>query len=163
MLCQWHSPKRVLEIGTFTGYSTICMASGIPQDGKIYSVDINPEHRQIQEKYLEASGFRNKVTLLQGNALEVIPTIDEHFDFVFMDADKENYPAYYELIKSKLNPNALIIADNVLWSSKVLDPKENDKETTGIRAFNKLVQEDSSSENLFLPFNDGLMLVRYTG
>jgi len=156
-------PKSVLEIGTFTGYSAICMAEGIPENGELITIDINEENRSIIERYLEQSGQHNKVKLLIGDAKDIVPGLDKTFDLVFLDGDKESYSTYFEMIKPKLNPNAIIVADNVLWNGKVLDQKEVDKESKGIREFNKLVQEDSEVENVLLPFNDGLMLIRKKG
>lgn len=153
-------PKCVLEIGTFTGYSAICMAEGIPENGELITVDINEENQSIIERYLEQSGQHHKVKLLIGDAKDIVPGLDKKFDLVFLDGDKESYSTYFKMIKPKLNPNAIIVADNVLWNGKVLDQKEVDKESNGIREFNKLVQEDSEVENVLLPFNDGLMLIR---
>jgi len=153
-------PKSILEIGSFTGYSAICMAEGLLKDGQLITIDINAENQSIIEKYVVKTGHQDKVTLLLGDAKDIIPTLDKTFDLVFIDGDKESYSTYFKMIKPMLNPNALIVADNVLWNGKVIDPREIDKETTGIRAFNKLVQDDPEVENVLIPFNDGLMLVR---
>lgn len=156
-------PKNVLEIGAFTGYSAICMAEGIQEGGELITIDINPENQSIIEKYVKATGFQEKVSLRIGDAKDIIPTLNKTFDLVFLDGDKESYSTYFEMIKPKLNPNALIIADNVLWNGKVLDDKEIDKESKGIKQFNRLVQQDPEVENVLLPFNDGLMIIRKKG
>jgi len=153
-------PKSVLEIGAFTGYSAICMAEGMPEGGELITIDINAENQSIIEKYVAETGHQDKVTLIIGDAKDVIPTLDKTFDLVFLDGDKESYTTYFEMIKPKLNPNALVIADNVLWNGKVLDQKEVDKESKGIRQFNQTVQADPDVENVLLPFNDGLMVLR---
>ncbi len=153
-------PKRILEIGTFTGYSAICMAEGLVEGGELITIDINSENRTIIDKYLHATGHQDKVKILTGDAKDLIPTLSGSFDLVFLDGDKESYTTYFEMIKPLLNPNGIIVADNVLWNGKVLDEKEIDKESKGIKQFNQVVQADPEVENVLLPFNDGLMIVR---
>ncbi|MFQ3575726.1 MAG: class I SAM-dependent methyltransferase [Cytophagales bacterium] len=161
MISSLMKPKRILEIGTYTGYSALCLAKGLAPDGKIITIDINLELEDRVRSYFSSSVFANQIELLVGNATEIIPTLNEKFDLVFIDADKVNYSKYYELIFDKVNQNGLILADNVLWSGKVVEEvKENDKETKAIMAFNKMVQEDSRVENLLLPLRDGIMMAR---
>lgn len=160
LLSKTLKPKRVLEIGSFTGYSAICMAEGILDGGELITIDINEENQSIIEKYVNATGYQDKVKLLIGDAKDVIPTLEGSFDLAFLDGDKESYTTYFEMIKPILNPNGIIVADNVLWNGKVLDEKEVDKESKGIKEFNRVVQADSEVENVLLPFNDGLMVIR---
>jgi predicted O-methyltransferase YrrM len=160
-ICQAAKPKTILEIGTFTGYSAICLAEGLADDGLLYSIEINEElEEQLINLFAEA-GLNDRIKLLIGNALEVIPEIPGSFDLVFLDADKENYPQYYNMIIDRLNPGGIILADNVLWSGKVLsDAPDSDMETNGIKQFNHMVMHDERVENLLLPFRDGLMMIR---
>ena len=129
-------PRRILEIGTFTGYSTICLAKGLSEDGILYTLDINEELEPIFSKYFIQSGFDKKIKFIAGNALKTIPEINEQFDIVFIDADKMNYINYYDLIIEKVKPGGYILSDNVLWSGKVLEEKK-DKETQNIHLFNQ--------------------------
>ena len=154
-------PKTILEIGTYTGYSAICLAKGLPADGVIHTIEKNPELETIAKKYFAEAGIEHQVNYHLGNALDIIPTIDEVFDLVFLDADKDNYLNYYHLIFDKLRPGGYILADNVFWSGKVLTkPHPNDKEAIGIIEFNDFVQQDERVENLMLPLRDGLNLIR---
>ena len=154
-------PKNILEIGTYTGYATLCFAEGLTSDGKIITIDKNEELETLQNKYFEKSGFRKQITQLVGNAIEIIPTINEKFDLVFIDADKSNYINYFHLIIDKMNSGGIILSDNVLWSGKVveaLDPKDED--TKVLLAYNKLMNEDPRIETVLLPIRDGLTLSR---
>jgi predicted O-methyltransferase YrrM len=161
MLSKLVQPKRVLEIGTFTGYSAICLCEGLNHpDGLLYTIDINEELAPIQEQYFEKAGCKHQIKVLTGNALDLIPAINETFDLIFIDADKINYLNYYKLVIDKLRPGGLIIADNVLWSGKVLSPKPNDEDTLAICQFNDAVQADPQVENLMLPLRDGMTLIR---
>jgi len=161
MICQMHQPKRVLEIGTFTGYSAICMAQGISNDAKIHTIDINDEIEGFTRKFIDKSGESNKIEFHIGEALKIIPEIDENFDLVFIDADKRQYIDYYEAILPKLNKGGFILADDVLWDGKVIENiDKNDKQTIGIIEFNKHIQEDNRVENLLLPIRHGLMMIR---
>lgn len=154
-------PKRVLEIGTFTSYSAIAMAQGLPDDALIFTIEINEEMESFIKEFIAKSGMDNKIKLLMGNALQVIPTLDETFDLVFIDADKEQYVDYYQLAKKKLRPGGFIIADNVIWSGKVLEKSsKTNKETQGIVAFNEFVKNDLEVEQLMLSIRDGLLLIR---
>jgi caffeoyl-CoA O-methyltransferase len=159
MLSIMIKPERILEIGTFTGYSAICLAEGMVEGGMMYTIDINEELKPMVESYLEKAGLRDKVKYHNGNAMDIIPTLDFSFDMVFIDADKENYSNYYDLVIDKVKPGAYIIADNVLWSGKVIEPKP-DKDTKAIMAFNDKVQADNRVENVLLPVRDGLMIMR---
>ena len=159
MISNMIRPKRILEIGTYTGYSALCLAEGLSDDGKIITLDINEELEEQVRNYFKESPFGSKIDFRIGNATEVIPTIKEKFDLVFIDADKENYSRYFDLVIDSVNLNGFILADNVLWSGKVLDPKP-DKDTKAILDFNKKVQDDTRVENVLLPIRDGMMLIR---
>ena len=154
-------PKRVLEIGTFTGYSAICFASGLAENGLVHTIDINVELEDICAKYFKLSGFENKIKHHIGAALNIIPTLDESFDLVFIDADKINYANYYDLVFDKVRKGGFIIADNVLWSGKVTEEiKASDKDTLALHAYNQKIQEDERVENYLVPIRDGLMVAR---
>jgi predicted O-methyltransferase YrrM len=156
------SPSNILEIGTFTGYSAICLAKGLAPNGVLHTIDIDDELRYIAEDFIGRSSAGDKVRLYTGDALEIIPQMDMLFDLVFIDGDKKEYSAYYNLVIEKVRKNGYIIADNVLWSGKVLDKnvKSNDKSTLELLSFNNLVQNDSRVENLLLPVRDGMMIIR---
>ncbi len=154
-------PKVILEIGTYTGYSALCFAEGLSSEGKIITIDKNEELETLQNKYFEKSGFRNQIEQKVGNALEIIPKIDEKFDLVFIDADKSNYVNYFHLIIDKMNAGGIILSDNVLWSGKVveqLDPKDLD--TKVLLEYNKLLNTDHRIETVLLPIRDGLTISR---
>ncbi len=154
-------PKRILEIGTYTGYSALCLAEGLLDDGLLETIDHNKELEHLQQKYFKASAYSEKIKAYTGNALDVIPTLDNNFDLIFIDADKPNYPAYFDLVVPKLNPGGLLISDNVLWNGKVLNPEENkDASTQAILQYNKLLAEDEWLETVLLPIRDGLTLSR---
>jgi len=159
MISQFLKPKNILEIGTYTGYSAICLAEGLAEGGKLTTIDINEELETRVRPYFEQAGLTEKVDYRIGNALKIIPTLIDEFDLVFIDADKENYTAYYDLIFDKVKVGGVILADNVLWSGKVTDPKP-DKDTRAILAFNVKVNNDSRVENLLLPLRDGIMMMR---
>ena len=154
------APKNILEIGTYTGYSALCLAEGLAQNGKLHTIDHNEEVTSFSRKYFELSDYKNNIVQHLGNALEIISKIDVEFQLIFIDADKENYCNYYNLVIEKLTVGGYIIADNVLWSGKVLNPNEEDNETQALRAFNQRIQEDNRIENILLPIRDGLMLCR---
>ena len=154
------SPKSVLEIGTYTGYSALCIAEGLDKNGIIDTIDINEELQEIQNKYFKKSGFEKQIYQHVGNALDIIPKIDKCFDLVFLDADKENYPDYYNLVIDKIVSGGILIADNVLWSGKVIDKKDSDLTTIKLIEFNNLVQNDKRVETMVLPIRDGLSICR---
>lgn len=160
LLCQLMQPKKVLEIGTFTGFATICMARGMASDGVLTTIEANEEYEGVIRKYLDRAGVADRVKLIIGDAKEVIPTLDGGFDLVFIDADKISYPKYYDLVMEKLNPGGVILADNVLWEGKVLNVDTKERDTKAIREFNEKVQHDPRVENVLLPLRDGLMMIR---
>lgn len=160
LLCQLMQPKKVLEIGTFTGFATICMARGMASDGLLTTIEANEEYEGIIRKYLAKAAVADRVRLIIGDAKEVIPTLEGGFDLVFIDADKISYPSYYDLVIEKLNPGGVILADNVLWEGKVLNVGTKERDTKAIQAFNDKVQNDPRVENVLLPLRDGLMMVR---
>jgi len=153
-------PKKILEIGTYTGYSAICMAEGLIENGIIHTIDINEELVSIQNKYFAKSKCNNSIIQHVGDARNIIKSINEKFDLVFLDADKENYIEYYELVIEKVKKGGLIIADNVLWTGKVVEPDKDDDELTQyLIDFNKMINEDDRVENLILPLRDGLNII----
>ena len=161
MISKIKSPSCILEIGTYTGYGTLCLAEGLSNGGKIFTIDRNEELLKIQNKYFEMSGKRDKIIQLTGNAKDILENLDESYDMVFIDADKENYIEYFNLVSERLNNNGIIISDNVLWSGKVLDKSiENDEETNALIQFNKLTNEDKRFETIILPLRDGLSISR---
>ena len=153
-------PKKILEIGTYTGYSAICMAEGLIENGIIHTIDINEELISIQNKYFAKSKCNNSIIQHVGDARNIIKSINEKFDLVFLDADKENYIEYYELVIEKVRKGGLIIADNVLWTGKVVEPEKDDDELTQyLIDFNKMINEDDRVENIILPLRDGLNVI----
>ncbi len=161
MICRMLQPKNVLEIGTFTGYSAIAMAMGMPENGLVYTIEVNEEMEPFIREYIAKAGMEHKIKLLMGDALQIVPAMEETFDLVFIDADKEQYVTYYDLAMEKLKPGGFILADNVLWSGKVLeDDTRSDKETKGIKVFNQHVKNDDRAEQVMLSIRDGLLLVR---
>lgn len=154
-------PKQILEIGTYTGYSALCLAEGLSADGQLHTIDHNEELASIQQKYFSKSAYKNQIKTYLGEALDTIENFRIKFDLAFIDADKVNYPNYFKAIVPKMNSGGLILSDNVLWSGKVLqkaDPK--DKDTQALQAYNKLVNNDSRVESVLLPIRDGLTLTR---
>ena len=161
MISKMKSPTCILEIGTYTGYGTLCLAEGLSNGGKIFTIDRNEELLKIQNKYFEMSGKRDKIIQLTGNAKDILENLDESYDIVFIDADKENYIEYFNLVSERLNNNGVIISDNVLWSGKVLNsPSKNDEETNILIEFNKTLNEDKRFETIILPLRDGLSISR---
>ncbi len=154
-------PERILEIGTFTGYGTICLARGLTAKGNIISIDTNDELSEISAKYIKKAGLDDKVFLMYNNALNIIPEIPGYFDLIFIDGAKEQYPEYYHVVRNRVSPGGIIIADNTLWEGKVVDYKTTtDKSTLAIHQFNELVHNDPTFENILLPLRDGLMIFR---
>ncbi|MBI9033750.1 MAG: class I SAM-dependent methyltransferase [Bacteroidales bacterium] len=158
---QMIQPKRILEIGTYTGYSALCLAMGLREDGELVTIDKNAELEIIASKYFQKSENRDKIRFISGDAMQVIPQLEGDFDLIFLDADKSNYLNYYKLLIDRVPKGGYILADNVLWSGKVvqeLDPKDVD--TKAILEFNQYVQDDPGVENVLLPFRDGLLLIK---
>jgi len=161
MFCTMVKPTQILEIGTFTGYATICFAEATDDRACIHTIEINPELQDFAEEFFKAAHVEHKINYYSGHALDIIPTINEVFDLVFIDADKENYSSYYDMVFNKVRKGGYILADNTLWGGKVIKPiLKKDKETEGIITFNKKVMQDERVENLLLPFRDGLMIIR---
>jgi caffeoyl-CoA O-methyltransferase len=161
MLCKMINPRRVLELGTYTGYSAITMAFALADDAILHTVELRDENEEIISKYIAKAGLSKKIVCHFGDAKDIIPTLDELFDLVFIDADKREYPEYYKMVFDKVRPGGYLIADNILWDGKVVDPNEqNDAQTRGIIAFNQMVQEDPRVENVIFPFRDGMMVIR---
>ena len=155
------SPKKILEIGTYTGYSAICLCEGMDKDGVLHTIDNNKELVEIQNKYFKKANLNDKIVQHSGDAKNIIPSIDEEFDIVFIDADKESYPEYYDLIINKVRSGGIIIADNILWSGKILEKVEKDDQATkSIIEFNNKIIEDDRVKNIILPIRDGLNIVR---
>jgi predicted O-methyltransferase YrrM len=155
-------PKSILEIGTYTGYAALCLAEGLTKDGILHTIDINEELETRIQKYFNQSTFKNQIKLHIGNALEIIPTINHKFDLVFIDADKENYSKYYDLLIDQMPSGGIIMADNVLWSGKVIDQEaiDTDNDTRELDHFNAKVQSDPRVENILIPVRDGIMVAR---
>ena len=161
MLSHMIQPKRVLEIGTYTGYSAICFTEGLVQDGKVITIDVNEELEELVREFIVLTGNEHKIEYIIGDAMQIIPTLNETFDIVFIDADKKNYCNYYNLAFDKVRKGGYIMADNVLWSGKVLKDYENaDKDTQIIMDFNKMVHNDPRVQEVLFPIRDGLMVAR---
>ncbi len=161
MISHLIKPRIILEIGTYTGYSALCLAEGLAPEGELHTLELNDELESFILKYFDRSRFKNQLQLHIGDALDIIPKMPDNIDLVFIDADKKNYLDYYLLVFDKLKPGAVILVDNVLWGGKVVKPVENNDEyTKGIIAFNKFVQKDVRVENVILPIRDGIMMLR---
>ena len=161
MISHLLAPRRILEIGTFTGYSAICMARGLAEGGLLHTIDINDETMVIARKYIHLASLDDKIILHTGNALDIISNLEEIFDLVFIDADKPQYISYYNAVFDKLRVGGVILADNVLWGGKVLNEnKFPDRETKGILDFNTFVSEDARVEKVMIPLRDGLLMIR---
>ncbi len=161
MISKLIQPKTILEIGTYTGYSALCMAEGLQKNGTLFTIDKNEELEDFAKKYFEKSSYTSQIKQLVGNALTILPTLNEKFDLVFIDADKANYSTYFNMIIGKMNSGGVILSDNVLWSGKVIEEIEpNDKDTKALVAFNKLLNTDDRIETILLPIRDGLSISR---
>jgi len=161
MLSKLIRPENILEIGTYTGYSALCLAEGLHPEGHLHTIDINEELHDLQRKYFDASTYGTQILQHTGNALKIIPTLSHNFDLVFIDADKRNYPNYLELLLPKLKSGAVILSDNVLWSGKVVEPvKADDLDTKALLEYNKLLNEHPKLETVLLPIRDGLTISR---
>ena len=161
MISKLIQPTSILEIGTYAGYSALCLAEGMKQDGSLHTIDRNEELYDLQKKYFDKSDFKSQIHQYVGNALEVIPKIKVQFDLVFIDADKSNYANYFHLIMEKMNKGGVILSDNVLWSGKIIekfDPKDTD--TAALLKYNKLLSTDTRIETVLLPIRDGLTISR---
>lgn len=163
MICQMVQARRVLEVGTFTGYAAISMAMGLEKGGIVDTIDINDEIEDFTREYITKSGLGDRIRFHIGEAREVIPQLDEVFDVVFVDADKREYLEYYKLVFDKVRPGGIILADDVLWDGKVLDITSNDAQTKGIIAFNDFVLADERVEKVMLPLRHGLYVIRKKG
>src|SRR5690606_13027001 len=161
MLSKLIQPKNILEIGTYTGYSALCLAEGMRENGELHTIDINEELFDFQRKYFDESSFGKQIIQHLGNALEIIPSLNKTFDLVFIDADKNNYPNYLEIILPKLKKGSIILSDNVQWSGKVVEElKEDDEDTKALLQYNKLLNEHPRLETVLLPIRDGLTISR---
>lgn len=161
MISKLTKPKYILEIGTYTGYSSLCLAEGMKNDGELHTIDKNEELYDFQKKYFNKSGYGDKIFQHLGNAIDLIDTINLKFDLIFLDADKENYAKYLELLVNKLNTNGILVTDNVLWSGKVTMPiSDEDLSTQEIDKFNKLLNQRSDMETIILPIRDGISISR---
>lgn len=161
MLCRMIQPKRVLELGTFTGYSALCIATALPDGAVLHTIDVNDELEDFVRPYFERSGLQDKIEYHLGDALDIVPTLGGNFDLVFIDADKREYPQYYNLVIDAVRPGGFIIADDVLWYGKINgDTPANDTYTQGLQQFNDMVQSDTRVENVIFPIRDGLMVMQ---
>jgi predicted O-methyltransferase YrrM len=153
------NPKKILEIGTFTGYSTLCLAEGLDKNGQIHTVDINEELYYLQRKYFKKSSFNSNITQHLGNALEIIPKLDHDFDLIFLDADKINYPKYLDILIVRLKKGGVLLSDNVLWDGKVLNEiSQKDKSTKAIVEYNKMLNNRKDMDSVILPIRDGITI-----
>ena len=160
MFCRMMQPRRVLEIGTYTGYATLCLAEGLPEDGLVHTLEVNDEMEDFIFTYLNQSTLQEKIRVHFGDAMEIIPQLDEQFDLVFIDADKRLYSAYYDLVFPKVRAGGLILADNTLWDGKVVETiPASDKQSLGILAFNEKIKQDERVEKVILPLRDGLTMI----
>ena len=161
MLSKLIAPKSILEIGTYTGYSALCLCEGLHKNGTLHTIDINEELEDFQRKYFEKSNYGDQIFQHIGDATKIIPGLNQKFDLVFIDADKPNYPTYFNIIIEKMNPGGVILSDNVLWSGKVIEPlNPKDVSTKAVLEYNKLLVEDSRVETVLLPIRDGLTISR---
>ena len=161
MLIQMIKPLKVLELGTFSGYATLCMAEGLQEKAEIHTFEVFDENEDFLRKWFDGSAYKDKITLHIGDALQLVPQMKERWDFAFIDADKREYVAYYEMLLPLMNPGGFIVADNTLWYGHVLEEaRESDMQTKGVQAFNDLVASDARVEKVILPLRDGLTIIR---
>ena len=161
MLIQMAKPLNVLELGTFSGYATLCMAEGLSENAEIHTFEVFDENEDFLRKWFEGSAYRDKIHLHIGDALQLVPQMQQRWDFAFIDADKREYVAYYEMLLPLMSPGGFIVADNTLWYGHVLEhPKDSDMQTRGVQDFNELVAKDSRVEKVILPLRDGLTIIR---
>jgi len=152
--------RKVLEIGTFTGYAAICLAKGLKPGGMLHTIEIDDELEAVSSKYFKKAGLDTQISLHIGDANKIIPTIEGSFDLIYLDAEKTEYPSYFELCSNRLVSGGILVADNVLWNGKVLNPKINDKSTLAVESFNQMVTNDNTFDNFIIPMRDGLMIAR---
>ena len=160
LLVKMIRPKRILEIGTYTGYSALCMAEGLDDDGKLFTFEIDDELEDFTRRWIEGSPLGDKVVFTIGSALEIVPTLGEKFDLVFIDGNKREYIEYYEMALAHTNDGGWILADNTLWDGHIIDPTYKDAQTNGLRAFNEYIRNDKRVEEVILPIRDGLTIIR---
>jgi caffeoyl-CoA O-methyltransferase len=161
MISKMLKPERILEAGMYTGYSALCLAEGLAPGGELITIEHDPELKEVASAYFREAGLAERIHMRIGEAVEIIPTLEGMFDLVFIDADKRDYPDIYEAVMAKTRPGGFIIADNVLWGGKVVeDVPESDQDTHGIRRFNEIARKDERTENVLLPFRDGIMMLR---
>ena len=161
MLIEMAKPQKVLELGTFSGYATLCMAEGLQEGAEIHTFEVFDENEDFLRKWFEGSAYKDKITLYIGDALQLVPQMKERWDFAFIDADKREYVAYYEMLLPLMNPGGFIVADNTLWYGHVLEEaRDSDMQTKGVQAFNDLVASDARVEKVILPLRDGLTIIR---
>lgn len=160
LFSQMHAPSRILEIGTYTGYSAICLAKGLKEGGRLITIEANDELKSTALKFFKKAGLEEKIQLINGNALDILPGISGDFDLVFIDANKEEYSNYFELVIDKVKVGGYILADNVLWGGKVISDHKEDAATRAIHEFNQMLTDNQNVENLLLPVRDGLMIVK---
>jgi caffeoyl-CoA O-methyltransferase len=160
MISKMIQPEIILEIGTFTGYSAICLAKGLKPGGRLITIDLNDEITAFAGSYFKKAGLSSVIEQITGNALDIIPEINLLFDLVFIDGDKREYTEYYKAVIGKVKPGGFIIADNVLWGGKALEKGTRDPQARGIVRFNEMISKESDNENIILPFRDGLMIIR---
>ncbi len=153
-------PRRILEIGTFTGYSALCMAEGLDEGGKLYTFEVEDELEDFTRRWIDGSPYADKIEFIIGDALNIVPTMDERFDLVFIDGNKREYIRYYEMAMEHLNEGGWILADNTLWDGHVIEEDRQDAQTNGVRAFNDLIRNDERVEVVILPLRDGLTIIR---
>jgi predicted O-methyltransferase YrrM len=161
MLSKIINPKYILEIGTYTGYSALCLAEGLQREGELHTIEVNEELHRMQSKYFDKSGYGPQIKQHTGDALDIVPNLEQTFDLVFIDAQKVNYDSYFEAVLPKTKPGSIILSENVLWSGKVVEPLEkSDKATTALLQYNQKLKEDPRVETVLLPIRDGLTLSR---
>lgn len=159
MVSKMIRPQRIIEIGTYTGYSALCLSEGLLEHGKVTTLELDAELEDMIREYFAKAGAADRLDLHIGNAMDILPTLEGPFDLAFIDADKQNYVSYYQMLLPKMRSGGVILADNVLWSGQVLDPNVHDKETEGLRNFANFVSSDDSVERILLPIRDGIMMI----
>ena len=160
MFCRMIRPHRILELGTFTGYSALCLAEGMPEDAELHTIDVDDEIEEFTRSFIERSPWKDRIRFIIGDACEIIPSLEDIYDMVFIDANKRDYMRYYELVFDKVRPGGFILADNTLWDGKVVtDPLNRDAQTVGIERFNDEIADDTRVEKVIIPLRDGLTVI----